>query len=124
MGTKIVAAGGYTAAQDTGYNESYNVSTNTWSGLMPDSTHRNASCFGTSLGQLYVAGGSNNGAPVTVNESFNISTNKWTTQAAIPQAVIAPGSTVDGGLLYCFGGSNTGVATQGTVYNNVQIYQP
>jgi len=124
LGTKIVAAGGYTAAQDTGDNENYNVSTNTWSGLTPDSTHRNASCFGTSLGQLYVAGGSNNGTPVTVNESFNISTSKWTSQAAIPQAVIAPGSTVDGGLLYCFGGSNTGVATQGTVYNNVQIYQP
>ena len=124
LGTKIIAAGGYTASQDTGDNESYNVSTNAWSGLMPDSAHRNASCFGTSLGQLYVAGGSNNGSPVTVNESFNVSANKWTTQATIPQAVIAPGSTVDGGLLYCFGGSNTGVATQGTVYNNVQIYQP
>jgi len=38
--------------------------------------------------------------------------------------VIAPGSTAVNGLLYCFGGSSTGTALEGTVYDNVQIYQP
>jgi hypothetical protein len=42
----------------------------------------------------------------------------------LPQAVIAPGSALAGGQLYCFGGSTTGVAFSGSVYNNVQIYQP
>ena len=124
VGTTIVAAGGFTASTDTGDNEGYNVSTNKWSALTFDPTPRNASCFGSLLGQLYVAGGGNNGAQETLTESFNVSTNKWTTQASMPQAVISPGSAVSGGLLYCFGGSNTGVAGSGTVYNNVQVYQP
>jgi hypothetical protein len=71
-----------------------------------------------------MGGGSNGSSPVTVTESFNVTTDKWTTQAAMPQAVIAPGSAVANGQLYCFGGSSTGVALTGSVYSNVQIYQP
>ena len=124
LGSTIVAAGGYTTSEDTGDNEGYNVSTNKWSALTSDPTPRNASCFGTLSGQLYLAGGGDNGSQQTLTESFSASTNKWTTQASMPQATIAPGSAVSGGLLYCFGGSSTGVALSGTVYNNVQIYQP
>jgi uncharacterized repeat protein (TIGR03803 family) len=124
LGSTIVAAGGYTTSEDTGDNEGYNVSTNKWSALTFDPTPRNASCFGSLLGQLYLAGGGANGSQQTLTESFSAGTNKWTTQASMPQATIAPGSAVSGGLLYCFGGSSTGVALSGTVYNNVQIYQP
>ncbi len=124
LGTTIVAAGGYTTSGDTGDNEGYNVSTNKWNALTFDPTPRNAGCFASLLGQLYVAGGGNNGSPQTLTESFSASTNKWTTQASMPQAVISPGSAVSGGVLYCFGGSSTGVVGSGTVYNNVQIYQP
>ena len=124
VGTTIVAAGGFTASTDTGDNEGYSVSSNKWSALTFDPTPRNGSCSGSLLGQLYVAGGGNNGAQENLTESFSVGTNKWTTQAPMPQAVIAPGSAVSGGLLYCFGGSSTGVAVSGTVYNNVQIYQP
>jgi uncharacterized repeat protein (TIGR03803 family) len=125
LGTTIVAAGGYTSSAQTGDNEGYNVATNTWSGLAFDPTHRNASCDGALLGQLYVAGGYASGIGQTsTTESFNVATNKWTTQAAMLQAVIAPGSAVGNGLLYCFGGSDSGTALSGTVYNNLQIYQP
>ncbi len=124
LGSAIVAADGYTTSGDNGDNESYNVSTNTWSVLLADPAARNASCYGQLLGQLYVAGGGENGGQQTLTESFSAATNKWTPQAAMPQAVISPGSAVNGGLLYCFGGSSSGVAGQGSVYNNVQIYQP
>jgi uncharacterized repeat protein (TIGR03803 family) len=124
LGTTIVAADGYSTSQDTGDNEAYDVSTNKWSARTADPTPRNASCYGTLLGQLYMGGGSNGSSPVTVTESFNVTTDKWTTQAAMPQAVIAPGSAVANGQLYCFGGSSTGVALTGSVYSNVQIYQP
>src|SRR5450755_2310709 len=124
LGTIIVSPDGFTTSQNTGDNESYDVSTNKWSALTPDPTPRNASCYGTLLGQLYMAGGSNDSSPLALTESFSVTANKWTTQAAVPQAVIAPGSALAGGLLYCFGGSNTGVAFSGSVYNNVQIYQP
>ena len=54
-------------------------------------------------------------------ESFNPSTNKWTNLAPMPQAAFIQGPVVYKGKLYCFGGW---VAYQGTVLNNVQIYQP
>jgi hypothetical protein len=124
LGATIVAADGYTASGDTGDNEAYNVTTNAWSALTADPSPRNASCFGTLNGLLYVAGGLNNATPqtaTTVNESFNASTNKWTTQATMPTAALWQGSTVSNNLLYCFGGQ---AANQGAVLNNVQIYQP
>jgi uncharacterized repeat protein (TIGR03803 family) len=124
LGGSIVAADGYTASGDTGDNEAYNVTTNVWSVLTADSSPRNASCFGTLNGLLYIAGGLNNATPqiaTTTNESFNAGTNKWTTQAAMPTAALWQGSAVANGLLYCFGGQ---AANQGTVMNSVQIYQP
>lgn len=124
LGTTIVAADGYTTSGDTGDNESYNVSTNTWSALAADPSPRNASCFGTLTGQLYIAGGLNNGTPqiaTSVNESFNLGSNKWTSQAAMPTAALWQGSAVANNLLYCFGGQ---AGNQGAVLNNVQIYQP
>jgi hypothetical protein len=68
--------------------------------------------------------GGGNGTPLSVNESFNATTDKWTTLTSMPLAVVGPGSAEVNNLLYCFGGSNNGVLGQGTVYNNVQIYQP
>src|SRR5579864_823691 len=124
LGTTIVAPDGYTTSGDTGDNEGYNVSTNTWSSLTSDPTPRNASCYGVSLGQLYVAGGINTSNPqttVTVNESFSASTKKWTTQAPMPSAALWQASAVDSGVLYCIGGQSS---FQGSTINNVQIYQP
>jgi len=123
VGNTIVAADGYTTSEDTGDNEVYDLATNKWSSETSDPKPRNASCFGVLSGQLYVAGGGSDGTPESTNESFNSTTNKWTTQAAMPQAVISPGSAVANGQLYCFGGSNVDHGT-GTIYNNVQIYQP
>ena len=124
LGTSIVASGGYTSSGDTGDNEGYTVSTNTWKALTADSTLRNESCAGVLSGQLYVIGGLNNGSPqvgVTTNESFSASTNKWTTQLAMPTASAGQASAVVGGQLYCIGGQ-TGF--QGSIVNNMQIYQP
>ena len=42
----------------------------------------------------------------------------------MPLAVVGSGSVEVNNLLYCFGGSNNGVLGEGTVYDNVQIYQP
>jgi N-acetylneuraminic acid mutarotase len=124
LGTKIVAAGGYTTSGDTGDNEAYNVSTNVWSAVASDPTPRNASCGGALLGQLYTAGGINSSVPQTsvkVNESYSATTNKWTTQLAMPVAALWQASAVANGQLYCVGGQTT---FQGTAMTNVQIFQP
>lgn len=123
LGTTIVAADGYTSSSDNGDNEGYNVSKNTWSGLAADPTARNATCFGAISGLLYVAGGGDNGSPQSLNESYSATSKKWTTLLAMPQSTIFPAATAANGLLYCFGGSNVDHGT-GTIYNNVQIYQP
>lgn len=124
LGANIVGADGYTASGDTGDNESYNVSGNTWTSLTADPNPRNASCSGALTGLLYTAGGLNNANPqvtTPVNESFNANSNKWTSLAAMPTAALWQGSAVSNGLLYCFGGQ---ASNQGSVINNVQIYQP
>ena len=123
LGTKIVAAGGATNSGVIGDTEGYDVSTNAWSELTPDPNPQDGSCYGALSGQLYLAGGTITGGPLNITESFSATTNKWTAQAAMPQAVMFTGSTVANGLLYCFGGSNINTG-RGTIYNNVQIYQP
>jgi len=124
LGTTIVAAGGLTnSGTTTGDNEGYKATTNLWSTLTPDPTIRQAPCNAPLAGFLYSAGGSNS-VVLSVNESFNVTTDKWTTLTAMPLAVVAPGSANVSNLLYCFGGSNNGALFAGTVYDNVQIYQP
>jgi N-acetylneuraminic acid mutarotase len=110
----IVAADGWTADADTGDNEGYNASTNSWTPLATDPNPRNGACTGAIGGFLYVAGGN-----VTSTESFNLSRNTWKTLAPIPEWTQFPGSAVYNGLLYCFGGFG---ASGGL--NNTQIYQP
>jgi N-acetylneuraminic acid mutarotase len=109
----------------TGDNEGYDVSTNVWSSLADDPTPRSHTCNGVVNGDLYSAGGANTADnALAVNEAFNLSKNSWTTKASIPQAVAAAGSAIYDGLLYCFGGSSKNSIPPGTVYNDVQIYQP
>jgi N-acetylneuraminic acid mutarotase len=120
---KIISPDGFTTSQDTGDNEAYDVSTNAWSALPADPTPRNATCFGAVSSLLYVAGGGGNGTPESVTESFKATTNKWATLLAMPQPVIFPASAVADGLLYRFGGTNVDHGS-GTIYNNLQIYQP
>lgn len=126
LGTTIVAAGGYTNSGVTADNEGYSASTNTWKTLVADPTARQAGCVAAISGLLYFAGGAGGGTgpPLSVNESFSATANKWTTLTSMPLAVIGPGSAEVNNLLYCFGGSNNGGLFQGTVYHNVQIYQP
>ncbi len=125
IGTTIVAADGFTSSADTGDNEGYNATTNTWTALTPDPTARNGSCAGVVNGILYAATGNASGNnPLSVNESFNLTANKWTSLTVPPQSATDTGASVYGGQLYCFGGSSTALAFQGTIYNNVQIYQP
>jgi hypothetical protein len=111
-------------AGDNGDNEAYNVSMNSWSTLTADPHARNASCSAGLLGQLYVAGGGTNGSPESVVDSYSTISGAWTNRTAMPQSVIAPGSAVSGGLLYCISGSSSDLYGQGTLYNNVQVYQP
>ncbi len=112
VGTTIVAADGYTASGDTGDNEGYDATTNSWTSLTPDPMPRNGTCTGAIGGKLYVAG---DGAST---ESFNLSKNTWKTLASMPEPTQFPGSAVYKGLLYCFGGF------WGSALSNVQIYQP
>jgi hypothetical protein len=123
VGSTIVAAGGLTSSGDTGDNEGYSATKNSWSDLGADPTPRQAGCAASISGRFYFAGGSN-GAPLNVVESFSAPGNKWTTLLPLPQAVVLPGSAEMNGLLCCFGGSNNGSLFQGTVYNYLQIYQP
>ena len=113
VGFTIVAADGFTASGDTGDNEGYDATTNSWTSLAPDPMPRNGTCTGAINGKLYVAGG--NG---TSTESFSLSKNTWKTLTSMPQASQFPGSVVYKGQLFCFGGF------WGGALNNVQIYQP
>jgi|HubBroStandDraft_2_1064218.scaffolds.fasta_scaffold40191_2 N-acetylneuraminic acid mutarotase len=125
VGKTIVAADGYTASEDTGDNEGYDVITNTWTSLKADPSPRNTACGGGIGAYMYVAGGYPGGNPGTpalsLTESFKVSKNTWTTLAPMPQAAMLSGSAVYKKQLYCIGGSSS---FQGTVLNNVQIYQP
>ena len=124
QGATIVAAGGYTNSNSvTSDTELYTIAKNTWKTIAPMPTARQSVCTAPIKGHLYVAGGSN-GAPVSVLEAYGGSPKAWTTLAPIPQAVVAPGSATSGGRLYCFGRSNDGRIFVGSVFNNVQIYQP
>jgi N-acetylneuraminic acid mutarotase len=120
VGTTIVATGGYSSSGETGDNEGYSASMNSWKSFTSDPTVRNGACAGSIGPQMYVAGGT---GPLTLTESFKVSKNKWTTLAPMPQAAAVPGSAVYKGLLYCIGGSSSGVIGQG-ILGNVQIYQP
>ncbi len=125
IGTTAVAAGGFTSGGVTGDTEGYKASTNTWSTLTADSVYRNGACAGAIGGNLYSADGNDNSNNAfSVNESFSLAANKWTTLTAPPQAMTDAGPVVFGGQLYCFGGSSFANAFHGTVYSNVQIYQP
>jgi N-acetylneuraminic acid mutarotase len=125
FGSTVVAAGGLTASGETGDNEGYSVSANSWTTLTADSAPRNASCGGSIGAKLIVATGSNSsGNAVGNNESFSLSKNKWTTLASIPNGVVDSGSAIYKGKLYCIGGGSVVGQFQGTVFNYVQIYQP
>jgi len=121
--TTIVAAGGYTSAGDTGDNEGYNPSSNAWTALAFDPTHRDCTCGGSIGSHVYVAGGYDGGvgADMTLMESFTLSTNKWKTLAPLPNATVGPGSAVYQGRFYCLGGATS---FQGNAVGYVQIYQP
>jgi large repetitive protein len=120
----IVAADGYTLSGDTGDNEGYNASTNSWSSLATDPHTRNVACTGALGAKLFVASGSpDGGSTTTVNDVFNLSKNTWTNRAPAPQAVAGPGSAVYKGLLYCIGGGN-GTSFGDTAFTNLQIYHP
>ena len=125
IGSSIVVSGGSPQPGSiTGDTESYDATTNSWSEQTADPTARTGQCAGVSGSTLYDAGGyiNNGGGAITVNESFNLSANKWTTTLlAIPQGTMFPASAVANGQLYCLGGW---AAINGTVIDNVQIYQP
>ena len=125
IGSTIVAADGYTGSGDTGDNEAYDSTKNSWSSLAPDPTPRNGSCSGV-VGGLLVGsdGNTDNAGAISLNESFNLTKNTWKTLSSMPQTATDPGSAVYKGQLYCFGGSSYGISFQGTIYSNVQIYQP
>ena len=55
---------------------------------------------------------------------YTASTKAWTTLHAMPKGLINPGAAVVNGRLYCLGGSNNGALFVGSVFNNVEIYQP
>jgi uncharacterized repeat protein (TIGR03803 family) len=122
IAANIVIADGAGESTDTGDTESYNVAKNSWTSLMEDSTVRNNPCGGAIGTSLYVAGGADRTGPgLKVVRGFAPSSNTWTSLLSIPQATVGPASAVFNGQLYCFGGWT---AFEGTVLNNVQIYQP
>ena len=98
----------------------------TWSLLTGDSNvFRNGACAGAIGGDLYVSDGNDNSNNAfSVNEGFNLTKNAWTTLTTMPQIATDAGPAVYNGQLFCFGGASFANAFRGTVYNNVQIYQP
>ncbi len=125
IGSTIIASGGFASGGVTGDTEGYNETTNLWTALTADSVHRNGACAGAIGANLYVSDGNDNSNNAFgANEVFNLAADKWTTLATMPQTVTDAGPAVFGGQLFCFGGSSFANAFRGTVFNNVQIYQP
>jgi N-acetylneuraminic acid mutarotase len=120
LGTTIVAAdGGTNGGGDTGDNEGYDATTNTWTALASDPASRYASCFGSIGAKFYDMGGN---SASTFADDFQLSKDKWTTTlASVPQSVLFPASAVYKGQLYCVGGW---ASFGGPIIDNVQIYQP
>ncbi|HEY4840748.1 MAG TPA: kelch repeat-containing protein [Terriglobales bacterium] len=117
--TIVVADGATNGGGDTGDNEGYDATTNTWTSLASDPASRYASCFGSVGAKFYDMGGT---TAETFADDFQLSKDKWTTTlASVPQSVLFPASAVYKGQLYCIGGwSSFG----GPIIDNVQIYQP
>ena len=125
LSTTIVSAGGFESTNMvTGDNEGYNSTNNSWSNLTADPTARQASCSSSISGLFYVAGGANNTNVIATNESFRLTGGIWTTLTPMPTAAVIQASATLNNVLYCIGGSNNGSLFLGTVFNNVQIYQP
>ncbi|MGB9196243.1 MAG: kelch repeat-containing protein [Terriglobales bacterium] len=120
LGTKIVVADGFVNGGGTTSNtEAYDAATNSWTTLAADPAgDRGASCFGAIGPKLYAVGGQ---PASTYADDFQLSKDKWTTLASIPQSTIFPASAVYKKQLYCFGGWSS---WEGSITNNVQIYQP
>jgi N-acetylneuraminic acid mutarotase len=120
-----LAADGYTSGGDTGDNEGYDATTNTWTSYAADPTVRNQACGGGIAKYMYVAGGYQGGVSgspaLSLTESFEPSKDAWKTLAPLPQTEAFGGSAVYKDKLYCLGGW---ASYEGTALNNVQIYQP
>ncbi len=126
LGGKVYAADGYNAAtHDNGDNEAYTIASNSWNTAAADPIPRNSMCYGAVGSVLYLSGGvDGSNIPQSSSESYNATSDKWTTLASPSVAAVAPGSAVVAGRLYCISGGSSSVIGQGTLYNNVQIYQP
>jgi uncharacterized protein (TIGR03437 family) len=128
LGSTIISAGGLlTNSNATTDNEAYNIANNTWTTLPPLPSPRHAGCFETAGDTLYFAGGHSigNGNPVATMDAYNADSNSWMSGLpSMPHAAVNMGSASVGGRLYCFGGSNAGDPYQGSIFNDVQIYQP
>jgi uncharacterized repeat protein (TIGR03803 family) len=122
VGTTIVAAGGYTTSGDTGDNEGYNATKNSWTSLATELTPRHDSCAASINGVFYVAGGGL--SPMNTNQSFDLTANSWTSLSPMPVATTAPGQATVNGQLFCIGGGDSTNLSGGNYYNDVQIYQP
>ncbi|MGA2357175.1 MAG: hypothetical protein ABSG02_21990, partial [Terriglobales bacterium] len=102
----------------------YDAATNTWTSRTPDPEPRSFACAGAIGTRLYAAGGwdgNGDGPALTTVESFQLSKQSWKSLASEPQGAIGAGSAVHRGQLYCFGGWGS---WNGSILNNVQIYQP
>jgi large repetitive protein len=124
-GFTIAVADGYNpTVGDTGDNESYSVSDNSWSALKDDPQPRDEACSAAIGGELFVAGGVDDGSsPLSLTEAYNVTTNVWESKASIPRPVTYAAGGAYKNLMYCFGGGSSNVFT-GTYYNNVQIFKP
>jgi N-acetylneuraminic acid mutarotase len=125
IGKIIIAADGYSNNGDTGDNEAYQISTNTWSPLAADPSPRNGACTGAINHVLYVSDGNDySSGTVNVNESYDPKTNAWTSIRTMPQPVTDMSFVVLKNQLYCIGGGSNAIPFQGIVYSNVQIFTP
>jgi N-acetylneuraminic acid mutarotase len=124
IGTTVISADGYNPnTGDTGDNEAYDITTNSWRALTFDPQPRDEACTASIGGQLYVAGGVHNGVERDSTEEFKLSSNSWTTKATMPNWVTYAAGTTQKGLFYCFGGGSSNTF-QGSYFTYVQIYQP
>lgn len=107
--------------------ELYSQGTNMWSTLAPMPTPRGKLAVAQGNNVVFALGGAENGALATL-ESYDPNNNMWSTLPPMPTpraglcAAWVKGN-MGPGLLYAIGGDD-GQTTAGTVYANVEAYDP
>jgi hypothetical protein len=109
-----------TSVRAQNFDNSGQVSHNTWTLGTPVPTAREGMAIGVVGREIFVVGGANNSGPLNVNEAYNTVTQKWVTRAPMLTPRFVPASAVVNDILYVMGGCGSGCGT----LSSAEAYDP